>query len=138
MPPHVAGAHTALRRQAAKNVKVRQALISVIEDAGAQGGCPKAQGALLNTISSKVRQTPSPLSGRARDPQAAASWSPHPGGVRDDTLPGQAEPGCAAPTLDGPAASRLPQFPANALVHRKVLLPYIISDQIKVKHPLCV
>lgn len=34
--------------------KFRQALVDLIKAAGAEGGCPKAQGALLYTTASKV------------------------------------------------------------------------------------
>lgn len=43
------------RRGAIKNQKFRAALVEVIKQAGAEGGCPKAQGALLYTLGSKVR-----------------------------------------------------------------------------------
>ena len=43
-------------RNAVKNRKFRGELIAIITEAGSEGGCDKAQGALLYTAASKVRQ----------------------------------------------------------------------------------
>ncbi len=56
-----------LRRNSLKNPKFRQALTEVIHAAGAAEGAPKARGALLYQVASKVRaqrsahSTPAPL-----------------------------------------------------------------------------
>ena len=41
-------------RDALKNVKLTQTLVDVICEAGATGGCPKAQGNLLVVVATKV------------------------------------------------------------------------------------
>lgn len=45
--------HTVCRGAIVKP-KFRQALVDLIKEAGAAGGCPKSQGALLYTTASKV------------------------------------------------------------------------------------
>ena len=46
--------HPSDRSNAVKNPKFRAALVDVIREAGADGGCEKAKGALLYTVASKV------------------------------------------------------------------------------------
>lgn len=44
-------------RPVLKNAKLLSNIIQVIQEAGAENGCGKAQGALLNAIATKVRRT---------------------------------------------------------------------------------
>ena len=43
-----------LRRQTLKNIKLTQALLDVVKEAGLTAGCPKQKGNLLYTVASKV------------------------------------------------------------------------------------
>lgn len=125
------------RRQAAVKPKFRAALVELITEAGAAGGCPKPQGALLYTTASKVhggqaqgRETVEQASGRGNGLQHAGAAAPR--GSR-------AGPPCGHPTCvpphpapaPAPAPCARPQYPANALVHRKELLAYIMDERIR-------
>lgn len=54
-PPATVSASSHRCREALVKPKFRQALVDLIKEAGAAGGCPKSQGALLYTTASKVR-----------------------------------------------------------------------------------
>lgn len=60
------------RRQALVKPKFRQALVELITEAGAAGGCPKAQGALLYTTASKVQVCGRVLGGAVQGQRGAS------------------------------------------------------------------
>jgi hypothetical protein len=91
-----------------KNAKFRQTLVDIVKEAGLSDGCSKSQGNLLYYVASKVNS-------RAR--------------MQDKYL---LLPTDHTSTRLLTPLTLLSQYPANSLVHRPVLLKYIVDEKIKV------